>query len=197
MPTSLMIQFFSDTEECKKIHMRLVLQAAPFLKGMKESALLSVPNRMLDEMLELLESLSINCFLLYGDDQKQMLLLYHKEQLERLMQDPVRVAFLKQYGYGMESLEEKLEILSLHMKGYYKRKREFPHEIGVFLGYPQGDVEGFITNGGKNYLISSYWKVYENESVTREKFAQYDRAREQAVYQLLSGMSLREIAAVA
>lgn len=197
MPTSLMIEFFADTEEHKKIQMRLVLQAAPFLKGMKESALLSVPNRMLDEMLKLLESLSINCFLLYGDDKKQMLLLYHKEQLEQLLQDPIRVAFLKRYGYSTGNLEGKMELLSLHMKEYYERKGEFPHEIGVFLGYPQGDVEGFIANGGKNYLISSYWKVYENESVTREKFAQFDRARERAIYQLLSGMSLREIAAVA
>lgn len=197
MPTNLMIQFFTDTEECKKIQMRLVLQAAPFLKGMKESALLSVPNSMLDEMRKLLEALSIKWFLLYGDDKKQMLLLYHQEQLEELLADPVRIAFLKAYGYEKKCLEEKLEILSLHMKNYYNKAGEFPHEIGVFLGYPQGDVEGFIANGGKNYLISSYWKVYENESVTRERFAQFDQARERAVYQLLNGMSLQEIAAAA
>lgn len=93
MPTNLMIQFFSDTEECKKIQMRLVLQAAPFLKGMKESALLSVSNSMLDEMCRLLQSLSVKWFLLYGDNKKQMLLLYRQEQLKELLADPVRMLF--------------------------------------------------------------------------------------------------------
>ena len=31
---------------------------------------------------------------------------------------------------------------------------EFPHEIGVFLGYPLGDVVGFIENRGKNFTKS-------------------------------------------
>lgn len=77
-------------------------------------------------------------FLLYGDGRKQMIFLYHQEQLEQLLADSVRIAFLKAYGYGKECLEEKLKILSLHMKKYYNKAGEFPHEIGVFLGYPQG-----------------------------------------------------------
>ena len=194
MSKDLMIQYFSQTEESRKIEMRLILQAAPFLKGMKESALLSVPNRLLNELLKLLGGLSVGCFLLHGDEKKQMLLLYHEEQLEEILKDAERTRFLQKYGYGMESLEEKLMILSSHMQEYYSRRGEFPHEIGVFLGYPQGDVEGFIANEGKNYLLSGYWKVYENESAAREKFACFDRARELAVHQLLNGMSLGEIA---
>lgn len=197
MPTELMKEYFLDKEELKKIQMRIVLQAAPFLKGMKESALINVPNHLLKDTAYLLKMLSISCHVLYKNRDKTMLFLYHEEMLQRLLNEPERQAFLRRYGYGLKSKEEKLKILASHMESYYRKSGEFPHEIGVFLGYPQKDVEGFIANGGKNYLLSGYWKVYENEPKAKVVFEQYDRARERAVYQLLSGMNLNEIAAFA
>ena len=35
-------------------------------------------------------------------------------------------------------------------------EHDFPHEIGIFLGYPLEDVVGFIENQGKNYTCSGY-----------------------------------------
>lgn len=197
MPTELMRAYFLDKEELKKIQMRIVLQAAPFLKGLKESALLNVPNHLKKDTMYLLHMLSISCFVLYQDSRKTMLFLYHEELLQELLLQPERQVFLRRYGYGLESKEEKLKELAVRMRRYYNQCGEFPHEIGVFLGYPQGDVEGFIANGGKNYLMSGYWKVYDNENLAKRIFKQYDLAREQAVYQLLDGMTLGEIAAVA
>ena len=43
----------------------------------------------------------------------------------------------------------------------------FPHEIGLFLGYPFEDVMGFIENKGENYLCSGCWKVYSCEQDAR------------------------------
>ena len=197
MPTELMKAYFLDKEELKKIQMRIVLQAAPFLKGMKESALINVPNHLLKDTTYLLDMLSISCHILYKDGKKTMLFLYHEELLQRLLNEPERQKFLRRYGYGLECKEEKLKKLAARMALYYDENGEFPHEIGAFLGYPQKDVEGFIANGGKNYLLSGYWKVYENEPMAKAVFEQYDRARERAVYQLLSGMTLNEIAAFA
>ncbi len=37
----------------------------------------------------------------------------------------------------------------------------YPHEIGIFLGYPLEDVLGFIQ------LV--FWKVYDQNSVTRSR----------------------------
>ncbi len=37
----------------------------------------------------------------------------------------------------------------------------FPHEIGLFLGYPTADVLGFIRHSGRSALVTGYWKVYE------------------------------------
>lgn len=83
-----------------------------------------------------------------------MIFLYHQEQLEQLLADSVRIAFLKAYGYGKECLEEKLKILSLHMKKYYNKTGEFPHEIGVFLGYPQGGLPAVKWNVPSGNRIS-------------------------------------------
>ena len=41
-------------------------------------------------------------------------------------------------------------------------KDGFPHEVGLFLGYPLDDVTGFIEQKGKNYKCCGIWKVYGN-----------------------------------
>lgn len=53
------------------------------------------------------------------------------------------------------------------------RACEFPHEIGLFLGYPLDDVVGFIENRGRNYLACGCWKVYTRPSAAKRRFACY------------------------
>lgn len=54
---------------------------------------------------------------------------------------------------------------------------KFPHEIGVFLGIPLGDIMGFIANKGKNYIFNHYWKVYQNPLTAKKIFASFDQAK--------------------
>lgn len=54
----------------------------------------------------------------------------------------------------------------------------FPHEIGLFLGYPAEDVRGFIDNNGENFKCVGCWKVYCNESKTRALFRKYKKCTE-------------------
>lgn len=68
---------------------------------------------------------------------------------------------------ALERLMQRLEIGSA-----------FPHEIGLFLGYPLGDVVGFIQNEGKNCKCAGCWKVYCDEHKARELFARFDQCRE-------------------
>lgn len=37
---------------------------------------------------------------------------------------------------------------------------EFPHEIGLVLGYPPADVSGFIRHKGADFLACGGWKAY-------------------------------------
>ena len=52
---------------------------------------------------------------------------------------------------------------------------EFPHEIGLFLGYPYEDVIGFIKNKGKNYTYCGYWKTYGDPEISKKKFQQFQK----------------------
>lgn len=38
---------------------------------------------------------------------------------------------------------------------------DFPHELGLFLGYPAEDVRGFIDRKQCKYI--GLWKVYESD----------------------------------
>ena len=80
------------------------------------------------------------------------------------------------------------------MNGFYNRMKEFPHEVGIFLGYPICDIKGFLENKGERYLHSGYWKIYGNLEETRKKFLSYDEAREIAIGEFLSGRELESIA---
>ena len=92
------------------------------------------------------------------------------------------------------SLDKILGRLSGRIDDFARRGIGFPHEIGVFLGYPPDDVKGFIENEGKKYLMIGYWKVYSNLAGARMVFKEYDRAKDCAVNEFLTGKSIREIA---
>ena len=66
-------------------------------------------------------------------------------------------------------------------------EESFPHEIGLFLGYPLGDVGGFLRHGGKNYIFSGYWKVYTRPAKTAELFRKFDMVTEEMVCSLMGG----------
>ncbi len=57
---------------------------------------------------------------------------------------------------------------------------DFPHEIGVFLGYPLYDVVGFIENQGRNFTCCGCWKAYGDPDAAQQHFAQLNKCT--AVY---------------
>ena len=64
---------------------------------------------------------------------------------------------------------------------FFQRLREtngFPHEIGLFLGYPPRDVLAFLGEISAPCLLCGYWKVYFNVEEAKQLFAQYDHCRE-------------------
>ncbi len=70
--------------------------------------------------------------------------------------------FLKFIGYPSEyNLDSYIDLLvdKLHSK-------DFPHEIGIFLGYPLKDVVGFMGYGNYKFCKTRYWKVYGDESIS-------------------------------
>jgi hypothetical protein len=72
-------------------------------------------------------------------------------------------------------------------------KKDFPHEMGLLLGYPTEDVEGFITHRGDNCLCVGYWKVYANKERKLKIFERFEMATERLIQLLSYGISMGEI----
>lgn len=99
-----------------------------------------------------------------------LIYLYRERWLNDLLQAPACQAFLRQVGYRQPwQLQSLLSQLSERLC----MEHEFPHEIGVFLGYPLCDVIGFIENKGQNFTCSGYWKSYSDPQQAQQCFARY------------------------
>ena len=118
--------------------------------------------------------------------KRTLVYIYNEKMLDAWLKMTQVGEFLSEYGYTSDmSPDEMLDKLASRMNC-----GSFPHEIGVFLGYPIGDIKGFIRNSGKNCLLCGYWKVYENAEKARQTFEIYDRCRDTLFDRLNHGMNL-------
>ena len=69
----------------------------------------------------------------------------------------------------------------------------FPHEIGLFLGYPPADVEGFIKSPNEGFCEVGYWKVYSDAEKARSVFRRYKQCTEEYGRMLRSGRTLEQL----
>ena len=73
------------------------------------------------------------------------------------------------------------------------RNEDFPHEIGVILGYPIDDVLSFIENKGKNSIYSGYWKVYHNKNRALKEFEKFDKCRKEYITLFNNGNKVEDL----
>ena len=99
---------------------------------------------------------------------------------------------LAQHGYPAS---KRLPDLLTYLKSRFSVSK-YPHEIGVFLGYPPDDVSSFIANGGKDFLCCRYWKVYHHEQKALETFRFIDEARSQAISLLTQQIPINAVAKI-
>lgn len=116
------------------------------------------------------------CRVLCQCPERLVVLLYRPRLLERLVEVRGRRAFLNQLGYPPGAdLEGLLEELGRRIGA---GGCAFPHEIGLFLGYPLADVRGFMDGGEAQCLFTGFWKVYANADRARRRFARYRASRQ-------------------
>lgn len=135
------------------------------------------------QLRELLIKKGVSLDIILEEKGRLLLYVYRKDRLEQDLSCPVVSDFLKKYGYNPLNISSVIDTLKSRFTGC-NIDGKFPHEIGLFLGYPIKDVIGFIKNGGKNYVYSGYWKVYDEEENATSVFASYDKCF--AVYRRLS-----------
>lgn len=193
MPKERLLHYITNCKDTKRIYMQIAMQCAPLLKGLKEACICIVPNQICGDIIDQMDEINIKCLELYQGQDRSIIYLYKKELLLEYLSNNEVQDFLLEYGYSTNDFDQNLIRLSLRMEAYYGKKVEFPHEIGAFLGYPIKDVKGFIQNKGQNYLLSGYWKVYQDKQKSRNTFKAFDRAKEIAAKEILLGKRLSEL----
>ena len=194
MPQKAVIQSLTSEEITESVQMQMILHCAPVLKNVKVSSMFTIPIGFDRIVCSFLYRTGIRYHCLCRGAKRDLILLYREEKLEEYLNQPQVAEFLVACGYGNSSLKASLRYLGERISWYYNRSQEFPHETGLFLGYPLEDVEGFIRFGGKNYRHIGYWKVYGQVEQAKETFRLYDEAKNTAVAEFFSGKTIREIA---
>ena len=130
----------------------LMIKLAPVLLGVKPAGMVRLTNcgrigggAQCDlfclHQREILEALHLECRILRNDGINLVVLFFRRAVLERTLESSEAAGFLKECGYpsgeGMAAILEELTARC-------RRGGNFPHEIGIFLGYPLKDVRGFI-----------------------------------------------------
>ncbi len=144
----------------------LALKLAPVLVGVKPSSLLSLYNceysgenrydLWQEHKEDITERLGISFRELKHTSRGKQVLFYNDEILFNRITHTENLIFLKRFEYSFcQELEDYLEMLKARFNG-----SSFPHEIGLFLGYPLKDVRGFIEKESLPLAVKCRWQIF-------------------------------------
>ena len=177
----------------------LVRQCAPTLAGMKPGSIfcfnhspLEVSRQKVCQWNKQLApfGLTVQILLERPGSSSVIVFVYRHDRLEQMLSDDAYQSFLAEAGYARTNLDGLLEQLSYRLR----TQPEFPHEIGVFLGYPLRDVIGFIENHGRNFTCCGFWKSYGDPAEMQVCFACYRRCIQTYVAMFEQGIPIERLA---
>lgn len=122
-----------------------------------------------------------------------LLYVYRSNKLQLDLAVPAVSELLAKYGYHSCEVVECIKKL----KERIADNNEFPHEIGIFLGYPLEDVLGFIEHKGQNFKYSGLWKVYGDVQETLVMFSKFKKCTDVYKQVFEAGRSLTQMTVAA
>ena len=155
----------------------IVRHCAPTLANLKTGSLFVCPITdrpsffsSLRSLNELLVPKGLRALPLRIREYSALVYLYRPSRLKKDLEDPAAIKILQDHGYGCygKCLPKLIERV--------RASEEFPHEIGLFLGYPPEDVQGFLDH--RPCKCSGCWKVYCDECEARKTFRRFDKCKE-------------------
>ena len=159
----------------------VILHGSPTLAGLKTGSLFRCAYGSADEMRASLRHWN-RAFLKKGlrvvpltfRDNKALLYLFRPARLSRDLKNDVACRILSERGYCTQSPERCVRCLIQRLN----ECEEFPHEIGLFLGYPAEDVCGFLEHRECDLKCVGCWKVYGDAAAAQKTFEKYRKCSE-------------------
>ena len=174
----------------------IVKHCSPTLAGLKTASLFACSfdseKKMRESLLRwnrLFVRKGLRVITLRYRDGKALIYLFRPDRLYRdLDRDDAR-ALLSAHGYCPDSPKSCL----LRLRERLGESEEFPHEIGLFLGYPPEDVCGFIENRAGGCKCAGCWKVYGDIDAAKKQFARYKKCTGVYCAKLKDGHSIEKL----
>lgn len=175
----------------------LVRHCAPTLAGLKTGSLFTCPYQNREQLLETVRKLNrklvkkgLRLLPLRFSESKALIYLFRPGKLRHDFSQEDAASVLRCHGYDPDRCEHCVKKLACKLRS----QKEFPHEIGLFLGYPVEDVVGFIQQGPDRCIATGCWKVYGQPEEAEKKFAQYKKCTRVYCQKLAKGTPLDRLA---
>ena len=175
---------------------RLIRQAAPTLAGIKTGSLFPCAYTDREKLLRQVRGLNrrlgakgLCLVLLRWGEGNALLYLFRPSRLEADLAGEEARALLRELGYADAGRQRCLCELARRLRS----RRDFPHEIGLFLSYPPEDVRGFIEHQGKDCKAVGCWKVYGDAERAEKRFDAYKRCTANYLSRFAAGASVEAL----
>lgn len=159
----------------------LVEHCASTLAGLKTAGLVNVAfdsrdcaNCEVCRLNRMLAERGVRVIPLCYRKDRALLYVYRPSMLQKDLENKLARRILEQMGYSFCHADLGVALLAKRMKTNDK----FPHEIGLFLGYPPEDVNGFIHHRDTGCKCVGDWRVYGDVAKAKETFARYKKCKE-------------------
>ncbi len=173
----------------------LVRHCSPTLAGMKTGNMFTCTFADVIEMRDsirrwnrLLGKKGLRILPLRFRNNRALVYVYRPEKLTRDLKNSMACRLLQEKGYGTETPARCISYLRKKLDD----SEDFPHEIGLFLGYPPEDVCGFIENKDGCKCVGC-WKVYGDVEKAQKVFAKYKKCTNVYCAQLAKGRSIERL----
>lgn len=168
---------------------------APTFCGIKPSSLFTLAKNDFSDSdfrywKNLLKKQNLSLVAFESSSGRWVIFAYNFIWLRQILSDSVIQAYLrgKEYSNPMHTLQTIKDLLDR-----LKKKSGFPHEIGIFLGYPFEDVIHFEENQGRNCKYCGYWKSYCNPEEAKRCCNQYKCCSQMCKQWFEEGLSVPQI----
>lgn len=173
-----------------------VSHSAPTLAGIKTGNLFNVEftdaKMIRDEIRKLnivLVAKGIRVIPFREKNNRFLIYVYRPTRLREDFKNKQLLKILKSLGYPVSDPDRCIAHLIKRLKG----NDDFPHEIGLFLGYPPEDVKGFIDNKAQNYKAVGTWKVYGDEVEAEKRFMSFKQCTIDYCSKIERGVALENL----
>lgn len=176
--------------------LHIVKHCSPTLANMKTGSLFNCSyecENLLKSQIrgfnKLLIPLGVRVIPIKIENGRALIYIYRPKKLEKDFKNELTIDLLKENGYVCNQTDKCL----VQLINKLKNSVDFPHEIGLFLGYPPEDVKAFIDNNGQNCKHVGVWKVYSNEQEALKIFEKYRKCTEVYYRKCSQGLPLKRL----